>query len=208
MYAPLSIVVLLLGGCTIGSRQIPGVLMPPPADLQLNKQVSDWDVLYYSHAIKMVFQGRAFNAEHGDLYAAFATGGLAGASSIAAAGQASGPVIATIVSVGALISNAASILNPAFRASVLTEGVGLVLTAEGNYFISLTDAGIKRISQKQLTPHGARFLADVNAAVAITGKLLTGSLPSVEDIKRLQPSTPKPATANPTIAAEVNKELP
>ena len=199
---------LVLASCAIGTKQIPNVLVPPPPDIKLNSRVSDWDVLYYAQAVKSVFQGRAFNAENGDLFAVLSAAGLAGGASIAATGQASASVVATIVTVGALITNAAAMINPALRATVLSEGIGLVLTAEGNYFVALTDAGIKRISRAQLTPQGARFLADINAAIAVTGRLLSGALPSLDDIKRLQAQIPQKAPTNAALAAEVNKENP
>lgn len=208
LIAILALLALVSTSCAVGARKIPNILVPPPADLKLNNRVSDWDVLYYAQAVKAVFQGRAFNAENGDLFAALSAAGLAGGASIASAGQASASVVATIVTVGALITNAAAMVNPALRATVLSEGIGLVLTAEGNYFVALTDAGIKRVSRAQLTPQGARFLADINASVAVTGRLLSGALPSLDDIKRLQAQIPQKAPVDSAIAAEVNKEKP
>jgi hypothetical protein len=190
-------------------NEVPSILNKPPAALQLNRNVTDYDALYYTQAVKSVFAGRAFHAERGDLAAALTTAGLATGATVAGASGAGGAVVAAIVAVGALISNAVSIVNPAQRANALSEGSNMVLTAEGKYFQSLTGAGIKVVSRRELTQFGGTLIADVNSAISITNRLLMSTLPSLADLERLksiQSSVPT-SQLKPTDADRINREI-
>lgn len=199
---------LFLSACSLQRQEIPTILTKVPDTVQFNKQVTDYDVLVYTQGVKLVLTGRTFRAEQGDLAAALAMAGLSSGATIAGSTGAGGEIVAAIVAVGALLSNAVNTINPAQRANALSEGSNMVLAAEGKYFVTLTSNGIKKVSNRELTPYGAILLDNVNTAITVTNRLLMSTLPSLNDLEKLKPTQP-PETpkTTPQDAARINSEV-
>lgn len=197
---------LALTGCgTVVSRQPPSVLDPIPAGLIVNADVADYNVVWFGEQVYKVFSGRAFRAEAGDLGGAVAEASLTTGAVIASGSGATPAAIAILVAVGNWLSNVNTLVNPQLRATILSEGGGLILDAQSEYFLQRTAVGIQRTSHTILTPFGAQYLARINSAIRVTNGLLAGMAPRISDYERLKPSPPP--IKLPTVTAEQVKAI-
>jgi hypothetical protein len=200
---------LLLSACgTVVSMKPPSVLKPIPSGMAVNGDVTDYDVLWFSDQVYQVFSTRAFRAEAGDLGGAVAESSLATGATIASGSGATPAAIAMLVAIGNWIASVNTLVNPQLRATILSEGGGLILDAQTVYFQERTAAGIQKTSHKVLTTFGAKFLGAVNSSVRVTSGLLAGMAPRFSDYQRLQPVNVVMPTPTPTQVNAINSEQP
>lgn len=205
----LALFLSLNGGCgTLVSMKPPSILAPIPAGLSVNSDVSDYNVLWFSDQVYSTFSMRAFHAEAGDLGGAVAETSLATGAGIAAGTGATPAAIAMLVAVGNWLASVNNLVNPQLRATILSEGAGLILDAQTAYFQERTAAGIQKTSHQVLTTFGAKFLGAVNASIRVTSGLLAGMAPRFSDYERLKPTPVVMPAPTPAQVDAINSEKP
>lgn len=185
-------ILLSIAGCS--SMQTPSIIdqleVKGAADPLAKTSLSDLGILRYSNDILSRWGVRSTNTEF------LATGGAitvaalsTGAVAAGANGGSSGLITGLAAGVNFLLQ-VLGIIKPDARANAFSEGGGLILDAESEYFVALTKKRVYHVPTDRVTAQGAVLLQKVNAAVKVVSRSMVGLLPRYADMEKLQPVNP------------------
>jgi hypothetical protein len=182
---PISLVVLLLAlvllcGCTTQPSMLAAVVSPLPVGI---RALSDYDIIVYGDVIKARWGMRSLNAEAFSTSTQVAMASLSTAA-IAAAATASRGVTIGLTGAGAWFLQLFGIVKPGEKDTILSEGSGAILDAQGAYLQCLTGANRQVIPVTFMTPCGATLGVSINAAIKVTNQMLAGQWPKAGDVNK------------------------
>ena len=185
------IVATMLAGCS--SMQAPTVLAiandPVTAE---QKAITDKVIFQFSDTLRAWWGNRSTKVEAVGTGTLIALDALTTAALAASGGGFGGSDLPLGLIAGVdFIKSLFQRIDPRTRDNAYNSGSAIVLAAQGEYLICITQKRSAVPSATNVSPCGAKFMAKINSAVATVGSLMVGLLPSKEDLDNVT----KPVTA-------------